>query len=113
LRPRDAHASRRDPVYAVDLWFDVLVRDDGVTHGAYDHDDFEEAIRYGWLSEREVAGALRGLRDLVDLIGWGELVRFLAHLHPFGAGRVPAAPDVLRMALDEIPLLPPGRRPSW
>jgi hypothetical protein len=47
---------RRDAVYAVDLWLDVLVRDDGVTHAVYDHHDFEEAIRRGLLSEREVAG---------------------------------------------------------
>lgn len=51
---------RGDRVFAVDLWLDVLVRGDGVTHGVHDHDDFDGALRRGWLSERDVTASIGG-----------------------------------------------------
>jgi hypothetical protein len=84
---------RRDnAVFAVDLWLDVLVRADGVTHAVNDEDDFEEAISHGWLSQREVAGARAELRWLVEPIERRELVGFLAAVHPFARG---SSPDVV------------------
>jgi hypothetical protein len=104
---------RRDAVFAVDLWLDVLVRCDGVTYGVYDEHDFGEAIGLGWLSEREAAGARAGLRELIDLIEGRELVAFLAGFHPFGVAAAPAAPEAQRVQLGDIPLLHAGTRPSW
>lgn len=59
---------RGDAVLAVDLFLDVLVRSDGVTHEAHDQPQFDDAIRRGWVSEREAAGARGGLAELTDLI---------------------------------------------
>jgi hypothetical protein len=101
---------RDDAVFAVDLWLDVLVRADGMTYGVHDHDDFDEAIEYGWLSEREAAGAREGVRELVELI---ELLAFLAGVHPFDSAPAPAAPDEQRVPLSAVPLLQPEARASW
>jgi predicted RNA-binding protein associated with RNAse of E/G family len=93
-----------DAVFAVDLWLDVLVRADGVTYGVHDHDDFDAAIRRGWLSEREAEGARTGLRELVELIERRELVAFLAGVHPFDGAPAPPAPDEQRVPLSAVPL---------
>ena len=104
---------RGDAVFAVDLWLDVLVRCDGVSHGIYDHEEFEAAIEHGWLSDREAAGAREGVSELVNLVEHGGLVEFLAGVYPFVPTSVPDAPDMQRVGLDEIPLLRAGTRPSW
>jgi hypothetical protein len=104
---------RDDAVFAVDLWLDVLVRGDGVTHGVYDGDEFDEALTRGLLSEREVAGARAGLDELVDLIERRALVDFLAEVHPFVPADVPEAPSMERVGLGEAELLRPGARASW
>jgi predicted RNA-binding protein associated with RNAse of E/G family len=57
-----------DAIFAVDLWLDVLVRADGVTHGVYDQDEFDRALARGWLSDREARAASNELRSLVELI---------------------------------------------
>jgi hypothetical protein len=100
-----------EAVFAVDLWPDVLVRADGVTHGVHDHGDFDAAIGRGWLSAREAEGARSGLRELVELIERRELVAFLAGFHPFDGAPVPAAPDEQRVPLSAVPLLRPEARP--
>ena len=102
-----------DAVLAVDLWLDVLVRSDGTTHGVYDHDGFDQAIRHGWLSDREAAGARTGLEELTDLIQRNALVAFLAAAHPFGRTAAPEAPAMRSVPLGEVPLLQPDVRPSW
>jgi hypothetical protein len=104
---------RGDAVFAVDLWLDVLVRDDGMTRGVYDHDEFDEAITRGCLSEREQAGARAGLDELIELIDRRALVDFLAELHPFLPTDAPEAPAMERVELSEAELLRPGSRPSW
>jgi hypothetical protein len=102
-----------DAVFAVDLWLDVLVRRDGVTHGVYDHDEFDNATMRGWLSEREQAGARAGLAELIDIVDRHALIDFLADLHPFDATDVPEAPAMERVGLSEAELLRPGARASW
>jgi hypothetical protein len=102
-----------DAVFAVDLWLDVLVRGDGVTHGVYDGDEFDDAVARGWLSPREAAGARAGLDELVDLIERRALVDFLAEVHPFAPADVPEAPAMERVELSEAELLRPGARASW
>jgi hypothetical protein len=104
---------RGDRVFAVDLWLDVLVRGDGVTYGVHDHDDFDEALRRGWLSERERVGARSGLGELIDLIRRNALIDFLAAFHPFIPTEVPEAPPMERVELSEAALLRPGARASW
>jgi hypothetical protein len=100
-------------VFAVDLFMDVLVRSDGITHGVYDHEEFDQAIREGWLSDREAAGARAGVEELTDLIERDALLGFLAAAHPFGRTAAPAAPAMRSVPLREVPLLQPGVRPSW
>jgi hypothetical protein len=104
---------RGDRVFAVDLWLDVLVRGDAVTHGVYDQDEFDEALTQGWLSEREQAGARSGLGELIDLIRRHALIDFLAALHPFIPTDVPEAPPMERVELSEATLLRPEARASW
>lgn len=102
-----------DAVFAVDLWLDVLVRRDAVTHAVYDEGEFDDAIARDLLSAREQAGARAGLDELIDLIDRHALVDFLAELHPFGPTRVPEAPAMRRVDLSEAGLLRPGVRASW
>jgi hypothetical protein len=103
-----------DAVYAVDLWLDVLVRSDGVTHGVYDQDEFDDALERGWLSDREATAARSGLRDLLELIGAGGFVGFLDDIHHFGPTSAPPAPDMRRVQPSEVEgILAPGIRPSW
>jgi hypothetical protein len=52
---------RGEAVFAVDLWLDVLVRQDGLTYGVHDRQEFDDAVRQGWLSGREAAGARASL----------------------------------------------------
>ncbi len=56
--------------------------------GVYDQQEFGDAVRRGWLSEREATGARAGLAELVGLIEAGRLVECLAEVHPFGRVRV-------------------------
>jgi hypothetical protein len=104
---------RGDANFAVDLWLDVLVRDDGVTHGVYDQEEFDDAVRRGWLSERDAGGARAGLGELTELIERGRLVEFLADAHPFARVKAPEAPAMQPVRLREVPLLQPSVRPSW
>jgi hypothetical protein len=102
-----------DAVVAVDLWLDVLVRRDAVTHAVYYEGEFDDAIARDLLSAREQAGARAGLDELIDRIDRYALVDFLAELHPFGPTSVPEAPDMKRVGLSEAGLLRPGVRASW
>jgi hypothetical protein len=62
---------RGDAVLAVDLFLDMLVRSDGATYGVHDQQAFEDAVRRGWVSEREAAGASAGLQELLGFIESG------------------------------------------
>jgi hypothetical protein len=104
---------RGDVVLAVDLFLDVLVRSDGVTYGVHDRQALDNAIRRGWVSEREAAGAREGLAELLGLIQADRLVAFLAEAHPFTPIDAPAAPAMQSVPLRQVPLLQPGLRPWW
>jgi hypothetical protein len=104
---------RGDAVFAVDLFLDVLVRKDGVTYGAHDQQQFDDAVRRGWVSEREVAGARGGLAELLEFIQADRLVAFLAEAYPLAPVDAPAAPAMQSVPLRQVPLLEPGVRPSW
>jgi hypothetical protein len=104
---------RGDAVLAVDLFLDVLVRSDGVTYGVHDQQALDDALRRGWVSEREAAGAREGLAELLELIQADRLVAFLAEAHPFAPVDAPAAPAMQSVPLRQVPLLQPGVRSSW
>jgi hypothetical protein len=104
---------RGDAVLAVDLFLDVLVRSDGVTYGVHDQQALDDAVRWGWVSEREAAGAREGLAELLGLIQADRLVAFLAEAYPFTPVDAPAAPAMQSAPLQQVPLLQPGLRPSW
>lgn len=100
-------------VYAVDLYADVLVREDGVSHQVQDIPDMEQAAAAGLLSPSELDNARRGLDRLLGLITNGDLMWFLDHACPFGpSGAGPAFPMV-RVPLADVPQLQPRRRPTW
>jgi hypothetical protein len=103
----------RDSVFAVDLFVDVLVHADGLTHRVSDEDELREALARGWISEREADGAGNGLAQLIQLIARGALVPFLSRVHPFGPSSAPDALPMRRPPLTEAPVLEPRARPTW
>jgi DNA-binding SARP family transcriptional activator len=78
-----------------------------------DQQEFDDAVRQGWLSQREAGGARAGLAELLSLIQAGRLVAFLVDAHPFGLVVAPEAPAMQAMRPGEVPLLQPGVRPWW
>jgi hypothetical protein len=60
-----------DSTFAVDLFTDVLVRQDGTSYVVTGRDEFGEMLGRGVISAAEGRGAERGLRDLVELIEAG------------------------------------------
>lgn len=100
-------------VYGADLFIDVLVQADGVTYDVVDVDEFEQAIADGLLSAREVEGARRGLERLAELIDRGELIAFLDAACAFGPSTAGPTMPMLRAPLVDVPLVQPGRRPTW
>jgi hypothetical protein len=86
-----------DSTFAVDLFTDVLVRQDGTSYVVTDRDEFGEMLGRGVISAAEGRGAERGLRDLVELIEAGRLLRWLDDLAPFGPCRPPWARPPIRV----------------
>ncbi|WP_433055471.1 DUF402 domain-containing protein [Dactylosporangium sp. CS-033363] len=80
---------RGDSVYAVDLFADVLVRADGVSHQVQDVAEMEREVR------EQLREARRGLERLLEKIRRGELIAFLEAVWPFGpTDPTPALPMV-------------------
>ena len=102
-----------DAVFSVDLWLDVLVREDGVSYRVEDARGFRRAVERGLLSEREARHATAGLRELVALIERGGLVAFLSDAVPFQPSTAPAARPVRLVPVASQPLVQPHRRPTW
>jgi hypothetical protein len=100
-----------DSTFAVDLFTDVLVRQDGTSYVVTGRDEFGETLSRGVISAAEGRGAERGLRDLVGLIEAGRLLRWLGDLAPFGPCRPPRARPMRR---GRVPArLLPGIRRTW
>ncbi len=102
-----------DAVFSVDLWLDVLVREDGRSYRVADTASFEHAVEQGLLSRGEARCAKRGLRELVQLIERGELLRFLADVCPFRPSTAPPALPMRVVPTTGKPLIEPHRRPTW
>ena len=95
---------RRDAVFAVDLFVDVLVRADATSYRVGDLDEFGQARRSGLILPGEAAGAERGLAELTGLVERGELLSFLSRAWPIGPLRPPAAAPPDRVPVDQVPL---------
>jgi hypothetical protein len=97
--------------FAVDLCTDVLVRQDATSCVIGDRDEFGEMLGRGVISAAEGRGAERGLRELLDLIEQGRLLRWLGELAPSGPCRPPRAWPMRR---GPVPgRLRPGIRRTW
>lgn len=97
--------------FGVDLFTDVLVGDDATAYVVADQDEFAEMLGRGVISPAEGRGAERGLRELLDLIEAGRLLRWLGDLAPFGPCQPPPARPMRR---GPVPArLRPGFRRTW
>jgi hypothetical protein len=97
--------------FGVDLFTDVLVRDDATSCVITGQDELGEMLGRGVISPAEGRGAERGLRELLDLIEAGLLLRWLGELAPFGPCRPPPAEPMRR---GPVPgRLRPGIRRTW
>jgi hypothetical protein len=100
-----------DSTFGVDLFTDVLVRDDAMSYVVVDQDEFGEMPSRGVISAAEGRGAERGLQELLELIQAGRLLRWLSEFAPFGPCRPPPA---RRMQRGPVPgRLQQGTRRTW
>jgi hypothetical protein len=100
-----------DSTFGVDLFTDVLVRQDAISCVVTDQDEFGEMLGRGLISPAEGRGAEHGLRELLELIEAGRLLRWLGELAPFGPCQPPPAPPMRR---GPVPgRLQPGTRRTW
>lgn len=102
-----------DAILAVDLCADVLVRQDGTTFEIVDLGDFDAAVANGSISASEHRHGKEGLARLTELIRRNELIPFLNDACPFGPSTAPPAEPMAFVPLSDMPLLQPGRRPTW
>jgi hypothetical protein len=99
--------------YAVDLFLDVLVRQDASSCQVRDRDEFSQALGDGLISAAEAKGAQAGLAAFIRLTRGRRLMAFLSDAFPFD---LPAAPTALpdsTIPLLEVAELQPGRRATW
>ena len=76
-----------------------------------DQDEFGEMLGRGILSAAEGRGTRRGLREFLELIAQGRLLRWLGELAPFGPCQTSRA---LPMRRGPVPdRLRPGIRRTW
>jgi hypothetical protein len=97
--------------FGVDLFTDVLVREDAMSYVIVDQDEFGEMLGRGLLSPAESHGAQSGLRELLELVDERRLLRWLGELAPFGPSQPPRARPMRR---GPVPArLRPGIRRTW
>ncbi|SNY28337.1 hypothetical protein [Paractinoplanes atraurantiacus] len=106
-------ARRGDSIYAVDLFADVLVAADGISHQVKDLPELQEAVTLGLVSKNEFDGARRGLDRLLGLVSDGDLMSYLDAVCPFGRSLAGPALPMDRVPLADVPELQPRRRPTW
>jgi predicted RNA-binding protein associated with RNAse of E/G family len=98
-------------LFAVDLFLDVLVRDDASTLVVGDEDEFDAAVEQRLISATEARAARAGLGELLELIDRGQLLSWLGAIVPFD---VCAPPNALGMTREEVPArVRSERRASW
>ena len=100
-----------DSTFGVDLFTDVLIRQDGTSKVVVDRNEFAEMLGRGVISAAEGRGAERGLRELLELIEARRLLRWLGRLAPFVPCQpLPAGPMIRGPVPDR---LLPGTRRTW
>lgn len=104
---------RASAVYAVDLFADVLVRADSVSHRVCDLEEFQQAHDQGLILPGEAQGARQGLAELTGIIERGELAAFLRQTCPPRPLDPPIAYPADRIPLTQVPLLSRENRASW
>ncbi len=102
-----------DAIHAVDLFADVLVRDDGTTFEIVDVVELDAAASTGLISPNEHRQANDGLARLIELIRRHELISFLAEAYPFGSANAQAALPMSLIPISDVPLLQPRWRATW
>jgi hypothetical protein len=100
-----------DSTFGVDLFTDVLVRQDAISYVVTDQDEFGEMLDRGILSAAEGRGARRGLRELLGIIEHGRLLQWLGELAPFGPCQAPLGRPMRRGPVPDR--LRPGVRRTW
>jgi hypothetical protein len=100
-----------DSTFGVDLFTDVLVRQDARSCVITDQDEFGEMLDRGILSAAEGRGARRGLLELLGIIEHGRLLRWLGELVPFGPSKAPLARPMRHGPVPDR--LRPGIRQTW
>ena len=71
-----------DSTFGVDLFVDVLVRADAATYTVGDQEELAVMLDRGLVSESEGRGAMRGLGELIDIVGRGHLLAWLDERAP-------------------------------
>jgi predicted RNA-binding protein associated with RNAse of E/G family len=97
--------------FGVDLFIDVLVRDDATSYMVGDRVEFEQAIELGLISRAEQQGARDGLQHLLELLERGRLLVWLHEIAPFAACRPPTSPPMERGPVPRR--LQPKVRRTW
>lgn len=100
-----------DSTFAVDLFTDVLIRQDAICYAIADRDEFADMLGRGVISPAEGRGAERGLGELLELIEQGRLLRWLSDLAPFGPCQPPPASPMRRAPVPARLRL--GTRRTW
>lgn len=93
-------------VYNADLCLDILVAPDGLAYAVKDEDEFDDAIKAGWIEASEVVGARRGLAELQDLLESCSFLDFLQSVCPWhNVTDAPLQPPLEVLRLADVPLL--------
>jgi hypothetical protein len=95
--------------YDVDLCLDLLVAPDGRDYRLVDEDEFDHAMRNGWITSAEADGARNGVEELRGIIEGGRLVSFLEGICPFEVKPIQQPPPQ-KPNLTDYPLLHRDRR---
>jgi Protein of unknown function (DUF402) len=97
--------------FAVDLFLDVLVRQDASSCVVVDEEEFEDMLELALFSPAEARGARAGLGGILAIIERRELIPWLDSIVPFGPGHPPPALAMLR---EPVPArLRPHIRSTW
>jgi hypothetical protein len=102
-----------DAVYAVDLFADILVREDAVSYELCDVDELAAGVRDGLVSPGEASAADRAVSELTDLIEGKRLLPWLSAVCPLRPSRAPAALPRSSVPLAQVWPVRPGIRPTW
>jgi hypothetical protein len=100
-----------ETTFAVDLFIDVLVRQDASSCIVMDETEFEDKLEQALVSPAEARGARAGLRGLLAIIERRDLLPWLDFIVPFGPCDPRPAPGMLR---EPVPArLRPHIRSTW